>query len=81
VYVVTLASSGNRVLSALQSNPDQRASAAGLRVHPYLTLPKDWKFSGFVRARDIGADLEEGRPQVIDSTFMILRQRDVTVTV
>ena len=28
-------------------NPEERPSAAELRMHPYLVLPADWTFTGF----------------------------------
>lgn len=31
-----------------KSNPEERPTATELRKHPYLLLPSDWEFTGFI---------------------------------
>jgi hypothetical protein len=31
-----------------KSNPEERPTATELRKHPYLLLPPDWEFTGFI---------------------------------
>ncbi|KAI0033411.1 kinase-like protein [Vararia minispora EC-137] len=40
-------------------DPDRRPSASDLRKHPYLRLPDDWTFSGFIGHKPTARELED----------------------